>query len=92
MHNGWTNKATWQTQLWLSNDEPMYEAFRVMAKQEGKEFHEKVAELKDFVYEIVFPSNGPFDGGLKGDLLMNILADINFTELMKMQIEDIESN
>ena len=37
-HNGWTNRATWNVNLWLGNDEGTYTVMRSLKMTEPNQF------------------------------------------------------
>lgn len=47
-YNGWTNRETWATALWLANDEGLYNAATEYAAQD-----EHGDALKDWIDELV---------------------------------------
>ena len=46
-YNGWSNRETWATKLWLDNDRGLYEQVREMASQ-----HDTVLGLADGIEEL----------------------------------------
>ena len=58
-YNGWTNRETWALNLWLTNDEGLYNMTLEMLKEahtrdidNGTEIIEKIDALRDFVEEL----------------------------------------
>jgi hypothetical protein len=54
-YNGWTNWATWNVELWLDNEEPLYRAKQAYIRHARDISAETVAL---FCYD-VFPSGTP---------------------------------
>lgn len=50
-YNGWTNRETWATHLWLTSDEDYYQEYR---NQTADDIRRGLTML--------FASNGPIDG------------------------------
>jgi len=62
-HNGWANKETWATVLWLSNDEGFHSQARELAAEHQYEFCFQADDaVKEWVTELLDPSGdyGPW--------------------------------
>jgi hypothetical protein len=57
-YNGWHNWATWNTELWIDNDEPMYRAkIRFIRQHTSKEITGKTVSA--FVMGELMPNGTP---------------------------------
>ena len=89
-YNGWENYETWCVNLWLGNDEGLYNLTReYLPDEDDEDFNrdEAVENLADaicvFVNEIA-----PSVQGLFSDLLTHCLGRVNWREIAFSWIED----
>jgi hypothetical protein len=52
-YNGWTNRETWATALWLDNEQSTHEVMHTMAEEYGKETNLLPDMIEDFVTELL---------------------------------------
>ena len=76
-YNGWTNRATWNTALWLTNDEGIY---RTMLSFFGDE--EITPANARFFCNLIWSCSETPDG--------DELADVNWREIADMIRETVE--
>ena len=80
-YNGWTNYATWNTALWVDNEEPYYFARVEM----GKVIKGWTADLVESFVRDVFPDGTPDMQGrfghLHGVMMRDGLDHVNYDEL-----------
>ncbi len=91
-YNGWSNYETWNVNLWLSNEEPLYDEVRRMADvarddTDIEQARQELADdLKPFVEELVFGNEEVY--GIRGDLLNHALGMVDWYEIATTWIED----
>jgi hypothetical protein len=75
MYNGWSNKETWITHLWLSNDEVTYSIARDIVEQYQSRGTEKLKEWTE--------ACNPLEGqaNIYSDLLGVALDRVNWEEI-----------
>jgi hypothetical protein len=78
-YNGYTNWATWNVELWLSSDEPLYRVQQSWIKHHKGKIS---ADAVEAFCEDVFPDGTP---DMKTDKRM---SEVNFQELAKMWEEE----
>lgn len=78
-YNGWTNYETWCVNLWLANDEGLYNAVQAMDKSSLPDYADA---LKTFVTE-----SAPTLSGMYSDLLTAALGAVNWYEIASAQTE-----
>lgn len=76
-YNGWTNYETWLVNLWLTNDEGIYNAI-LDEVSATSEIHDAAEVIKNFVED-----SNPFNGTatLFTDLLNAALSEVNWHEI-----------
>ncbi len=77
-YNGWTNRATWNTALWLTNDETLY---RTMVEHFREE--EITNQNVRFFCNLLWPCSETPDG--------DELHDVNWSEIADMIRESVEN-
>jgi hypothetical protein len=77
-YNGWSNRATWNVSLWLSNDEPLYHELQSVIRRASdvEDLAEKIEELAKAVWP-----NGKTPDGDK-------IADADFAEIAESEWRD----
>jgi hypothetical protein len=71
-YNGWTNRETWQANLWLDND-GIFEMFREDREAVTPE------RLESFLEELLHEHTG--QGSLLGDIVTDWMLSVNFDEI-----------
>jgi hypothetical protein len=80
-YNGWTNRETWLANLWLTNDQGIYEMVCERVFQgDATEEHEQVEILRDIVEDLCFDSYEA-NAGLGADFLGQCLREVNYYEI-----------
>jgi len=98
-YNGWTNYETWAVKLWIDNEEPSYSYWREQAENWQRvpehyahdqsprpPMHSLGAQLKDEFFNMA-PDLGTT---VWADLLTAALAEVNWDEIAKSMLEDLE--
>lgn len=83
-YEGWANRPTWTVNLWLANEEPLYDATRELVA-EGSEC-DASQRLKDWVEELVLGEEPP--ANMATDLLLWSLALVEWREIVRAWRED----
>ena len=87
-YNGWTNHETWAADLWLSNDEGLYNEVREIVKNSKDEWDAEKS-IKEYVEEL----REMVDSGEAGEELKLMFNDIgslwrvNWGEIAEAWIE-----
>jgi hypothetical protein len=102
-YNGWTNYETWCVNLWMSNDQGSDEHFREMAQEvydHSKSDIDKVFSqeenatltFRDQLKEEFEEQQSQLVGvtGVFSDLLGAALSEVNWYEIAKHYIEDVD--
>lgn len=102
-YQGWTNYETWCAALHISNDEGSYRHWE--CRQADECYREAVGGDKDGdrdgwtetaadqlaeQLEAEFEDNAPDLGGMYGDMLRAALGEVNWYEIAKSYIENLE--
>ncbi len=77
-YNGWTNYPTWCVNLWLSNDESLYQEAMAQAQRFSQSRGDLAQVLKDWVCDVLAPDLG---ATFAADLLGYALGEVDWHEL-----------
>ena len=81
-YNGWTNYATWRVNL------EIFDGGDFTHLSQGAELYQFGNELREHAEELVC---GTVSEGLAHDYALAFLADVNWTEIAKHQLEDYQT-
>ena len=84
-YNGWTNYETWNVKLWMDNDEGEYDYWNERAEDNRESAYNLSQELKEYYQEGM-----PEVTGTYADLLQAALDSVNWYEIAKSLISDLE--
>ena len=94
-YDGWTNWETWLTNVWMDNDQKLYEYYGNMARKEVLKDKNSATyklsltlrkQFEEWMPEMV----GSHIGGLYLDLLNGAMREINWHEIAGHLIERVE--
>lgn len=95
-YNGWDNYETWLANLWLDSDYVQEEAERIYIESlsdndqdTSKAYNDTVSSLADNIKDYVEESM-PEVNGLFGDLLSGAMREINWREIAKHYVAEID--
>lgn len=89
-YNGWANYETWVINMWLSNDEGIYEETNGIIEQQLNEPVITACEaLKDFVEELAEATTSGVLGGSSfvTDLFQGALSEVDWREVVTNWVE-----
>lgn len=95
-YNGWTNYATWVANLWLDNDQGSQEMVieeareclqRAIDRDDDKD--DAISSLATWLEEM-HDENAPKAEGVYADLLAHALAAVEWREIARHHIEEID--
>lgn len=81
--NGWTNQETWLVNLWLTNEETIYDRTMELSKTPIEYEFKRADKLQDYVLELV-------DEGVITDHIS--LWRVNYTEILESFKQTIREN
>lgn len=90
-YNGWTNYATWNVNLWLSNDQGLSEITDEMAQDEYNRgglanTYNLASRLEEFVRGMVELE----EASMRSDMLGWALSSVNWHEIAEASMSDFE--
>jgi hypothetical protein len=93
-YNGWTNYETWCLNIWIDNDQYLYERKAELIREvsihyDDKQVYELSLLLESMVEEL---KEGVLEVGLLSDLLGGAIGKINFYELAEHYWEDFNED
>lgn len=88
-YNGWTNYETWVANLWLGEDDYWRERAEEIMREEKNDVLAATAELALEMGD-VYEDNMPETTGLYADLLSASMSNIDWDEIARHYIEDVE--
>ncbi len=92
-HQGWKSYETWCVNLWLSNEEGLYNDVRERAEELAEEHHGDLEEasrpLSDWIKEYV-GNMAPDVSGLWSDLLTAALDSVDWHEIADSWLEEFD--
>jgi len=92
-YQGWPNYETWAVNLWLSNDQGMYNFIQELteaAVTHGEEPYELGDTLQQFIAEDLNPLTD--EANLYSQLLANALDSVKWQYLAKNYIDEYKAN
>jgi hypothetical protein len=89
-YNGWTNWETWIVNVWMDNDQKLYEYYREVAREEVLKDKESATYKLSITLRKQFDEWAPEIEGLYLDLLNGAMREINWREIARHLIEAVE--
>lgn len=89
-YNGWTNYETWCVNLWLSNDEALYNLVTELVAdfEDEAPMHEIADAVKDFVEELEDVTQVRERASFVSDLLGAALSEVDWYEIAEVWVSD----
>jgi hypothetical protein len=96
-YNGWTNRETWLTALWLGNDEASYWDIRRLAAAAHDEDEDAVdlaPRIESYVSELAeLTCPGVMEGAsFVVDLFSTALARVDWEEIARGELESLDES
>jgi hypothetical protein len=89
-YNGWTNWETWIVNVWMDNDQKLYEYFGDIAREEVLKDKESATYKLSTTLREQFDEWTPEIEGLYLDLLNGAMREINWHEIAGHLVERVE--
>ena len=89
-YNGWTNWETWIVNVWMDNDQKLYEYYREVAREEVLKDKESATYKLSTTLRKQFDEWAPELEGLYLDLLNGAMREINWYEVAQHLVEAVE--
>lgn len=89
-YNGWTNWETWIVNLWMDNDQKLYEYYGEMARAEVSKNKKSATFKLSLALDKQFDEWMPEVEGPYHDLLNGAVREVNWHEIARHLVERVE--